>query len=224
MALMVETGTARSVREGRLRPRRHEPRGICVHTTGAGPWTRWQKRPDRFESPYEAARYVYERISKYSGHYLIDGDSGSVCKLVDPMTVAWHVGSKGRWRYSLPGWASEKGLGWWFTRFRGCKSPRDLLDGALWREGSANQLLIGIEVAPPREGPRAEWSPEAWRSLRLMVEHLGKRFGIPADRYHVLTHSDAHPLARTTKSGAPWDPSPRQWTIGKACQELRLLK
>ena len=74
MTLIIENGTARAVREGILRPRRIEPRGICIHTTGAGPWVRWNKNPDRFENPYEAARYIYERISKYSGHYLISGD------------------------------------------------------------------------------------------------------------------------------------------------------
>lgn len=224
MTTIIENGTARAVREGKLRPRTIEPRGIVVHTTGAGPWTRWQKRPDRFESPYEAAKYVYERISKYSGHYLIDGDSGRICELVDPMTVAWHVGSKGSWRYKLPGWDKGKGFGWWTTRFRGCSSPRDLLDGALWRVGSANALCIGIEVSPPREAPRAPWSPKAWQSLRLLSEYLGQRYGIPLDRYHVFTHSDAHPLARTRKDGAPWDPAPVQWTIGLAAQELNLLK
>jgi hypothetical protein len=220
MTIIIEKGVARSVREGKLRPRTIEPRGIVVHTTGAGPWTRWNKAPGKFKDPYEAAIYVYERISKYSGHYVICGDTGRITKLVDPMTVAWHVGSKGSWRYKLSSWAHKKGYGWWTTRFKGCKSPRDLLDGALWRFGSANALCIGIEVAPPREGPRAPWSDATWKSLRLLCSHLGKRYGIPVDRYHVFTHSDAHPLARTRKSGAPWDPAPSQWTIGRASIEL----
>lgn len=221
--LIIEEAIAKAAREHKLRLRKGAPRGIVIHTTGSGPWTRWTKHPETFASPFDAARYTYERISDFSGHYLVDGDDGRVCKLVDPSMVAWHVGSRGSWRYKLPGWAKDKGFGWFTTRFPGCNSPRDLLGGALWREGSANELTIGIEVAPPKEGPRAAWSPQAWRSLRLMVKKLGLDYGIPLDRFHVITHSDAHPLSRTTKAGAPWDPSPRQWLVAEASRNLGLL-
>jgi len=224
MTLCIEPGQALAVRQGLLRRRRTDPRGIVVHTTGAGPWVRWHKNQDKFNSPYEAAVYVYERISKYSGHYVIDGDSGLITTLVDPMTVAWHTGSRGAWRYKLPGWAKAKGFGWFEARFGPGASPRDLLDGALWRQGSANELTVGIEVAPTKEGARAPWSPSAWKALAGLTRHLGKEYGIPLDRYHVITHSDAHPLARTRKSGAPWDPSPSQWMIGGASLALNLHK
>ena len=224
MPLIVEGGTALAVRQGRLRPRTAPPRGIIIHTTGAGPWSRYNANKTRFEAPYDAAKYIYERISPYSGHYLVSGDNGSAARLVDTNVRAWHVGAKGRWRYKFrgTGWSKDKGFGWWFTRFPGCNGPRDLLDGLLWSPRSANDLTIGIEVAPPSSGPRDEWSDATWRTLRLLVGNLARRYGIPLDRYHVFTHSDAHPLARTTKSGSPWDPGPRQWTIGRAVQELKL--
>jgi len=224
MTLVIEQGKALAVRQGLLRARKHDPRGIVIHTTGAGPWVRWNKNPNKFGSPYDAAVYIYERISKYSGHYVVCGDTGFVTKLVDTEVVAWHVGSKGSWVYKLPGWAKGKGFGWYDARFGPGASPRDLLDGALWRQGSANELTIGIEVAPSKDGARAPWSPSAWRALRSLTSHLGKKHGIPLDRYHIITHSDAHPRARTRKSGAPWDPSPAQWMIGNASNELNLLK
>jgi hypothetical protein len=222
MTLIIQKSTSRALREGRLSNRKGPPRGIVIHTTGSGPFTRFNKNPDKFESPFAAAQYIYERISKYSGHYLISGDDGSTVNLVDPMTVAWHVGKAGSWRYKYPSWSKGKCLGWWTTRFPGCTSPRDLLDGHLWREGSANDLCIGIEVSPPSSGPRDAWRPQTWDSLRCLSENLCNRFGIAKDRYHILTHSDVHPLARITKAGSPWDPSPGQWLISKASEELNL--
>jgi hypothetical protein len=222
--LIIDSGEALATRLKVLRPRKVQPRGIVIHTTGAGPWNRWQEHPDTFGNPYAAARYVYERISKEAPHYLVDGEWGIVCKLVDPMTVAWHVGSAGAWKYKLPGWAKPypSGLSWFRERFPGCRSPRDLLGGSLWRDGSANELTIGIEVAPPRAGAREAWTPAAWSALRMMVRHLGDKYGIPLDPYHVITHSDAHPLARVTKAGLPWDPGPSQWKFGEAVERLAL--
>jgi hypothetical protein len=220
--MIIEERKALAVRSGLLRPRSVEPRGLVIHTTGSGPWRRYDTKPERFGSPYEAAGYIYERISKYSGHYLVSGDSGAVSRLVHPDLVAWHVGSKGSWRYRLPGWDKNPGLGWWRSRHPGLKSPRGLLDGTLWSPKSANVLTIGIEVSPPREHPRAPWSTETWKALNRLCKHLGNRYGIPIDSQHVLTHSDVHPLARITKAGAPWDPAPRQWTIDNARIQLDL--
>lgn len=222
MTLCIERGMALAVRQGRLQRRTGGIRGIVLHTTGAGPWLRWKRDPELHASPYDAARYIYERISPYSGHYLVDGDTGGVTRLVDVEYRAWHVGSARAWRYKLPGWSVGKGFGWWNTRFPGCSTPRDLLGGALWREGSANDLCIGIEVSPPKMGPRDPWSPACWRSLRNLIRHLGNEHAIPLDRYHVITHSDAHPLARSTKRGSPWDPAPKQWLIGAAIRALEI--
>lgn len=208
-------------RQKRLPPRKKPVRGVIVHTTGAGPWVRWFKNRTRFRSPYDAARHIYHSISPYCGHYLVCGETGNITQLVPTNVVAWHVGSKRSWRYRLPGWAKNKGFGWWFTRFAR-KGPRGLMDGSLWGEGSANAISVGIEVAPPKAGPRAEWSDECWQSISLLVDRLTSVYQFPRDRFHVVTHSDAHPLARSRKDGSPWDPSPRQWRIGLAIEKLGL--
>ena len=195
--------------------------GVVVHTTGAGPWTRAKAHGT---SPYKEAIRTYSKRSVYSPHFVICGERGLITQMDSVAKQCWHVGPKGSWRYSLPGWAAGKGFDWWRLRFPDLKSPRGLLNGSLWRDGSANALTIGIEIAPPLEGPRAAWKPACWESLDRMVHWLGQVHSFPVDRYHVFTHSDAHPLARSTKKGSPWDPGPFQWSVKAASDALGFLR
>ena len=157
----MEIHQSLALRQGRLRERNKPIQGIVIHTTGAGPWSRWFKRRKVYSSPFHAALHIYKFISPYSGHFLVCGETGRVAQLVPPTRIAWHVGSKGSWKYRLTGWARNKGFGWFPARF-GFMSPRELLGGALWRKGSANAITIGIEVSPPKSGPRDAWSDACW--------------------------------------------------------------
>jgi hypothetical protein len=207
-------------RSGVLRQRKASPRGIILHTTGAGPWVRYKR--DECALPYDAACRLYRGSMKYSPHFLVCGETGQVAAVNDLSLRALHVGSAGSWRYRLDDWAGRKELDWWFRRFPGLSSPRDLMDGALWRKGSANELTVGIEISPPCAGPRIPWTDACWDALRDLVGHLTMLMGIPRDSRHVITHSDAHPLKRITKSGRPWDPGSAQWNPIDAALQLGL--
>jgi len=195
-------------RLGLYRPRVHDICGVVIHTTGAGPFVRWKKQ-QRFDSPYDAALYMYARSGRFAAHYLVDGETGSISQGTPEGFVSWHVGSKGSWMYRAPGW--DRKCQWWRSRWPDIESPRYLLDGALWRTGSANELTVGIEVAPPKSGPRNAWTGECWESLGWLVRKICGDYGIPVESQNVITHSDAHPRSRTTKSDNPWDPGPIQW-------------
>ncbi len=215
---IVEQRFALAEKQGRLRRRKGDAQGLIIHTTGNGPTRRHLANPEKFPSPYDAALHIYENISPYCGHFLICGETGKIAQLVPLNHSAWHVGSAGAWKYRFPTWAANRGFGWWFVRFPGLTSPRDLLDGTLWRRGSANELTYGVEIAPPLAGPRAPWSHACWDTLDRLISFLE----IPRDRYHVFTHSDAHPLKRVTGKDSPWDPAPKQWMISDASIRLRL--
>ena len=214
----VEQRFALAEKQGRLRRRKKVALGLVIHTTGYGPTRRHLANPEKFPSPFEAALHIYENISPYCGHFLICGETGRIAQMMPLTHVAWHVGSSGAWQYRLSGWSRNKGFGWWHTRFPDCDSPRDLLGGALWRRGSANELTYGVEISPPLADARAPWTDACWDSIDRLVAFLE----VPRDRHYVFTHSDAHPLKRTTKKGSPWDPAPKQWMITDSGIRLRL--
>lgn len=216
METQIDTA-ARGWTEGKWRER--NPLRICgviIHTTGAGPWRRWKtgartRDGHAFESPFEAAEFIFSRIVTTGPHFLVCGDTGDWIRMAPDTAVAWHTGSKGAWKYRLPGWRALRDVTAWTNRWPELKSPRDFLDGNAWRHGSANQLTIGIEVAPPKEGPRQPWSDATWETLARIAHRSADEYEFPVDRYHVLSHSDIHPHARISKTGRLWDPGARQW-------------
>lgn len=220
--MRIEQERSLASKQHKLKLRKRDPLGVILHTTGAGPWKRWEGEPERFPSPFEAALHVYGNVLVYSPHFVVCGETGKAAQLDSVDMRCLHVGSKGSWRYRLSGWDSGRSLEWWHRRFPDIRSPRELLGGRLWRGGSANELTLGIEVSPPLDGPRAPWTDACWATLRLLTAWASKTYDFPLSRYHVFTHSDAHPLARTTKSGRPWDPGPSQWRIADAVSRLRL--
>ena len=213
-------------RSGKLVAREHQPVAVIVHTTGAGIPRRFKREGARRgdASPFETAVRVYSRIMNPSAHYVV-GQGGECSQTVPESHIAWHVGSGGTAPYLrtslwVPRWRKSQ-YAWWGARWRGLSSPVDLADGELyrptksgprrWRKGAVNPNTIGIEVVPPLDDPQGMWSPECWETLVALVIDICARNAIPVRKTHVLTHSDAHPLSRTTKAGAPWDPGPRQW-------------
>ena len=205
--------------------------GIVVHTTGSGVIRRWKKQGARFNerSPFDTAVRVYTRLMKAGGHYVV-GQNGEVVQLVPEHLAAWHVGSRRAARYKRR-WMQPK-YNWWAERWDGLNSPLELAGGDLWRpydkdakvgwrakwlsrHGSCNANTIGIEVVPPTESPRSSWSDACWQTLTVLMEDICYRNSIPVERERIVSHSDAHPISRTTRSGQPWDPWESQFSFEK---------
>lgn len=208
------------VRLGKFQPRtRTKVSAIVVHTTGCGPIRRWKRdRGTRHEraTPFKTGLRIYADLMVCGPHYLV-GQQGECVQLCPEGLAAWHVGRGRRWKYFTPGkWQPSSRFRWWFERWApyGIKSPRELAGGELWAGKSVNDNSIGIEVVPPVSDPRGPWSDRCWTTLHDLFEDLCKRHDIPMKPTHIVTHSDAHPIARTTKSrsGRPWDPGPAQWS------------
>lgn len=210
---------------------RHEsrpPTHIIVHTTGAGLAARvkapekaaWRAaHPEAARSTFGAGVWVYCNANDAAPHVLI-GQRGERANLVPEELIAWHVGSAGAQKYGSALWARPKIYQWWRERWAGLTSPRDF---GVWSTGSCNAVSLGVEVACPLEDPTGPWSDAAWARLAALVREWSDRYGIPIDDRHVLTHSDVHPVSRTSK-GQPWDPGPRQWPgFGELARRISLI-
>lgn len=186
--------------------------GIVVHTTGAGVVGRWRREGERHNevTPFETALRVYQTIMPDGPHYVI-GQAGECVQVCPEHLAAWHVGSSLAGAYRSMGWDAETRHRWWLRRWPDLCSPLDLAGGHLWDHGSCNDNVLGIEVVPPVDDPRGPWSESAWVTLGKLLRDVSERRLIPFAREYIVTHSDAHPLARTTPAGEPYDPGPRQW-------------
>lgn len=184
---------------------------IIVHSTGLGV----HRKAKRWSvSPLLAAARIYGQQMDASGHYVV-GQNGRIVQCVPEEVVAWHVGGKKRRAYNRARWWDNARMSWWRARWPRFTSPHELALGALWAPNakkvpSCNSNTIGIEVVPPADnGP---WSDECWVSLTALCKDISDRRDLPLSLETVLTHSDAHPVARTTRKGQPWDPAPQQWS------------
>lgn len=208
------------VRLGVYRERQVIPQCVVIHTTGSGPahrvnpdldrtrrFAEWRSQHPGNRTPVAAAEWVY-RYAMTPGPHVLIGQDGSRVRLCPDRLVAWHVGSRGAERYRGTTWRDE--CPWWVRRWSHLDSPRDLVGAQLWRAGSANALSLGIEVAPPAGSPTGPWSQAARDAVELSVREWCIAYSIPCTRHYILTHSDAHPLARTAR-GRPTDPGPEQW-------------
>ena len=208
---------------------------IVNHTTGMGPVRRFldekQRRRHGWRDPFEAALWIYENVMDAGPHYVVGQEEGQIAQVCPEDRAAWHVGGKGGRAYRREGWMDAR-TEWWHDLFPGMGSPRELAGGRLWlpydpapslleklrrsrwtawREaGSVNANTDGIEVVPPEDG--GPWSDACWRNLVELHHDLADRHVIPLDSHHVVSHSIAHPLSRSTADGRPWDPPSTQWT------------
>ncbi len=189
--------------------------GIVIHTTGGGLIRRFHRDAKKkgWQTIFDTALFAYTKLMVNGPHYVVWGDR--CVQVCEERYAAWHVGKKksGRYRLGQERWLSSK-LEWWARRWPGEESPLDLCGGLLWDGGSCNNNTIGIEV-PPWPDARAPWSMETWRTLSDLIVGIASRRNIPLTREHIISHSDAHPLARTTSKGAPWDPWESQWSWEK---------
>jgi len=84
-----------------------------------------------------------------------------------------------------------------------------------WAKGSCNANVYGVEVVPPLiPGP---WSKAATDRVLDLLGYLTDTFSIPFEEDRIITHSDAHPISRTTRRDKPWDP-PQALTLWKDLQ------
>lgn len=227
----------RGFRKGAYSLRSAPAVGFCLHTTGSGlyhrwhrdnrvgqkvgleeldalgqyRWGDWQKRRGHEPLPFDTAVRVYASIMDAGPTFVVCGETGRVAQGAPLNTATWHAGSSGTRRYKRKGWRSDDTDWWHQDRWKELSSPRELVGNRLWRERSANDLLIGVEVAPPSYGPLAPWSDACWESLKALVEETAAAVPtVQLDLYHLLTHSDVDPLRRTHR-GHPMDPGPSQW-------------
>lgn len=210
----------RGYKRGKYQPRRSYS-AIVVHTTGRG----ILKKAKRWGvSPIEAAARVYGAQMDAGAHYVICGLTGAAIQTCPEELAAWHVGSKGSKPYGRPNWARStwwkrtrgKKVEWWSNRWPGFQSPHELAYGELWAPNakgrpSCNANTIGIEVIPNAKHPSGVWTNAAWIKLIQLCQDIRWRRSIHFRRETILSHSDAHPLARTARN-RPWDPPGEIWT------------
>lgn len=219
---------SRGASRGRYLKRRSPVAAVVVHTTGAGPLRVAKRRNMR---PLDAAVWIYQNRTDAGPHFVVDqqGDVVQTCPLD---LCAWGVGSRGAAAYLNRDWGDGRHV-WWRARFPGLASPLELAGGDLWtpykpaanwrerlrrayragRRLSCNANVVHVEVVPPEGAPRGQWSRLAEERVADLVERLASVHRFPLVRTRVLSHAEAHPLARTTKRGLPWDPWPRQWPL-----------
>lgn len=210
---------ARGFLRGKLGPRVSYS-GIVVHTTGAGVLAkakRWGVMP------LEAAVRVFSRQIDNCSHYVICGTTGDAVQIAPEERAARHVGATRSDVYARPNWAGaswwkravKHDVLWWCERWPDLKRPYDLADGQLWMppDGGArtcNGNTIGIEIVPRMADPQGPWTDACWGTLLYLIQDICIRRLVPQNRNHIITHSDAHPVTRTSHN-RPWDPGPRQW-------------
>jgi hypothetical protein len=220
-------------RRNRLREVHYAPAAIVVHTTGAGPiqhanddeWEWWRLKLDIPKGDSLMCAVALYANMDASGHYVI-GQDGTIVQVVPESHAAWHVGGRGSRPYFAERVTALSGerFRWWRERWPGLTSPRQLGGGRLWEPafktpgighrirsgfpiGTCNENTIGIEVVGP--GP---WSAEAWHALAALCVDIERRRGLTLRRDTVISHSDAHPISRTSATGRPWDPMPSTWS------------
>lgn len=214
--IAVGYSLALGLKQGKWSKRKRDVRGIVIHTTGRGPIARFEREGARKgdATPFDTAVRIYSSIYDAGPHYVVGQEPGEVTQLCPEHVAAWHVGfGLGQASARVYGWRNWHKLpscAWWRERWTHLDSPLDLVGADLWTDWSANHGTIGIEVVPPI-GPGAAWSQSTWASVLALALDISKRHGIPFEREYVISHSDAHPLARSSK-GFPYDPPSALWT------------
>lgn len=198
--------------------------GAVVHTTGWGPVRRYLAAKRGYTegqlrsfgaavgSPFDHALWLYAFAMEEGPHFLVCGASGRAVQLLPTDLVAWGVGSANAHRYDQAGWyRGAVNCKWWlgWADEYDITSPMDL---PVWAGGKCNPNVVNIEVVPPALSAAKVGEPWSDRACQVVAEILGKvvnRYDIEVDERHILTHSQANPLARTAK-GQPWDLGPKQ--------------
>lgn len=217
--LVTAVVPARGWERGKFGPRR-EYGATVTHITGAGPlkrmtedrFARWRRRHIADEECITlggAAALIYATVMDAAAHYVV-GPDADIYQTAPEDCAAWHVGRKGSRVYEKTHWLDER-TEWWMDRWEvyGYASPLDLAEGRLWGPGpySANGGGVGAEMVWPYDRARTPPTDRQWQAWAMLIRDIHRRRGIPLTVEHTVTHSDAHPRART-RAGAPWDLPP----------------
>lgn len=212
---------------------RREYGAVTSHVCGAGILRRYEEgwRPswaglDQDSTLLDVAAAVYASIMDASGHYLVY--ETDVVQLVPEGLAAWHVGSREAAQYQAEDWVRRARMDgehvvvdWWPERHPDIRSPLELAGGRLWGEElSANRGSVGLEIVWPHDEARTPPSETTMATWARLVRDICERRGVPLDLWHAcITHSDAHPAARST-GGHPWDPPDDWWSPEWAAELL----
>lgn len=195
---------------------------IIIHTTGRGV----HRKAERWGvDPFDATLRIFATQVDASGTYVVGQKEGQLAQVVPEDIAAWNVGGKNFWKYNRADWWRKKQVAWWRDRWPQFISPRQFASGALWLPSpttgkpSCNANVLSLEVVPPPGN--GEWSAECWKTIAELCWDISRRRDIPLSLETVLSHSDAHPFARSAK-GRPWDPSPTQWSYEKFAKHTGL--
>lgn len=192
----------------RVRRRRMQPWGLCVHTSGRG----IVARAERAGRPVIDLALQWYRAKEQSGvHYVIDYD-GTIYQMLEDTIYGAHVGISaaerlsyllGRWRTTAP----TLGVELWSDRWPGYKSPQHL-----YPTRSPNGCYVGVELVPLAAGtalPGGLWFTRAQhQAVAELARDLAERHDWP-DGWErsprLLGHEDIDAFARWDVQGG-WDP------------------
>lgn len=194
-------------------PRKTDPYGLCVHTTGG---TIVEKAQKLKRDPLDFAAEYYLRPDSFWSHYLISWD-GTIVQLSNEVTKALHVGwsaqqrdwcLSGTWREHLP----EKSVSLWDQAWPAVKSPAHLYPGS-----SPNQAYIGVELLPTL-GTMATlldkpYTKEQHAAVKALAKDIATRWSWPegwSRSGRLCGHEDLSPFDRHDRSGQCWDPGARR--------------
>lgn len=188
------------------------PVATIIHTTGRGPLRR-AGRSGFPSDPFEAGVKIYSKgyTRGFGPHFVVGQKRGDIAQTAAVEYSVPHTGGSFYRRYKTSWWDSSRKTRWWKERWPELSSPLEFASGTVWSGGSVNNNTVGIEVVPPAPSPREPWTEECWLNLVDLLQELRDRYQVPISEQTTLTHSDANPLSRSTRTGRPWDPSPQQW-------------
>lgn len=123
--------------------------------------------------------WLTSTASGVSAHYVVREDGGEISQLVPESKRAWHIGA----RYDCSLNASHE-----------CAS----LNGA-----QANHFTVGVEHAG--FASQTSWPAAQIDASARLVCDVTRRWKVPRDRFHVVSHAQLQPYNRTDPgAGWPW--------------------
>ena len=194
-------------RRGKLDPIDRPVMAYVFHQAGRGVLRRYEREKKRFgySGPTDCLIRIYREIMDPCGHYVVGPDK--VVQMVPENFEAWHAGISRSNRSSYLNGAWKRGIlasrrfEWWVKRWPFKDGPQDL-NCKLF----PNYNTLGIELVPVPKGEK--FPPQTLHNCVRLIKDLTKRWCLPYEKDFFLTHSDVHPLKRTTLKGVPWDPYP----------------
>ena len=123
--------------------------------------------------------WLAQQASGVSAHYVIREDGAEITQLVRESSRAWHIGAT-------------------------YDSTLNANHGGLLHGIQSNHFTVGVEHAG--FASQTTWPAEQIDASARLVCDLSKRWQIPRDRLHIVSHGQLQPWNRTDPgAGWPWD-------------------